>query len=80
MDEPFELPVNFRDKELLFPAQLKQSGYTHSIIVDVYGQEVSFEPDEERNYRAIIGQEELSKQTTIELLRAIAKAIEDIVK
>jgi len=49
MDEPFDLPVNYKGDALLFPAQLKQHGYTHRFIVNVYGQDVYFEPDEEVN-------------------------------
>jgi hypothetical protein len=78
MTEPFELPVSYKGEEILFPAQLKQVGYTHKIVVDVYGQEVFFEPDEERNYRAIIEQEKLNKQVNVELLQALAKTIETI--
>ena len=80
MNEPFDLPVTYKDEELLFPAHLQQLGYTHRLVVDVYGQEVFFEPDEERNYRAIIEQEKISKQVNAELLRAIAEAIEHILK
>jgi hypothetical protein len=80
MNEPFELPVTYNGEELHFPAQLKQFGYTHRIVVDVYGTEVFYEPDEERNYRAIIDQEKISKQVSVELLKAIAEAIEGIVK
>jgi hypothetical protein len=80
MNEPFELPVRYKGEELLFSAHLQQRGYTHSIVVDVYGTEVYFEPDEERNYRAIIEQEKLNKQITTELLKAIAETIECVVK
>ena len=82
MDEPFELPVIYKEQELMFPAQLILSGYTHKIQVDVYGEEVLFEPDEERNYRALVDTITLEKgkKLDIELLKAIASAIEAIVK
>ena len=80
MDEGFELPVTYKGEELQFPAQLLQTGYTHQFKVDVYGQEVLFEPDEERVYRAIIDPEKLNKQISIELLRAITESIEFIMK
>lgn len=73
MNEPFELPVWYKGEELLFPVQLKQAGYSHLIVVDVYGQDVVFEPDEERNYKAIVQAETLPKQVSPELLRAIAE-------
>jgi hypothetical protein len=78
MDEPFELPVSYHDKEMLFTARLEQLGYTHRFVVDVYGTEVIFEPDEEKKYRAILEEAQLNKNITRELLQAIAATIEDI--
>lgn len=80
MDEPFELPVCYKNEEMLFPAELQQTGYTHRFRVDVYGQDVFFEPDEERNYRAVVDPEKISSKITVELLQAIAETIESLVK
>ncbi|RYE38716.1 MAG: hypothetical protein EOP48_26665, partial [Sphingobacteriales bacterium] len=44
------------------------------------GQEVYFEPDEERNYRIIIEQQKIDEQITQEILKAITETIEDILK
>jgi hypothetical protein len=82
MDESFELPVLYKSQELYFTSQLLVYGYSHKIEVDVYGTKISFEPDEERNYRAILDSKQIQKndQVDIELLKAIAQAIESIVK
>jgi hypothetical protein len=80
MDEPFDLPVLFKGEERLFPSQLQQLGYTHRILVNVNGTDVAFEPDEERNYRAIVDPEKTAGSIPTELLKAIAEAIENIVK
>jgi hypothetical protein len=81
MIQEFELPANYKGKELLFPAALQASRFSHQFIVDVYGVEILFEPDEERNYRAMIDPEALSgKKIDIELLKAIAEAITAILK
>lgn len=80
MYDEFELPVRYKNEELLFPAQLQQVGYTHRFRVDVYGEEVYYEPDEEGSYRALINPENLNKHSTVELLQAIAEAIEAVVK
>lgn len=80
MYEPFELPVAYKNEELLFPAQLKPFGYTHRFAVDVYGTEVFFEPDEEQRYRAVIEQGKINKEVNDELLQAIAEAITDVLK
>ena len=49
----FELPVEYHGKKLLLPAELLPMGFTHKIKVTVEGVDVLFEPDEERNYRAM---------------------------
>ena len=54
MADPFELPVDFKGKEMLFPAELLPMGYTHKIKVTIEGIEILFEPDEKRNYRAVM--------------------------
>ncbi len=78
MTEPFELASNIRG-EILFSAQLKPYGYIYRIVVDVFGQEVFFEPDEERSqgyHRA--GQTE--KAGTYRAFKGHAEALESIVK
>jgi len=78
--EPFDLPVLYNGAEILFPAYLQQTGYTHRIVVEVHGTDVFFEPDEERNYRAIVDPEKSSKTMDAALLKAVAESIEAIVK
>ena len=82
MDEPFEIIVSYRGEELAFTAVLLKYGYTHKIQVFVNDQEILFEPDEERNYRAILNLTDGKEpgKTDIGLLQAIAETIESIVK
>ena len=82
MDEEFEIPVSYKDQSLSFPARLLAYGYSYKIEVDVNGTKVFYEPDEERNWRALIGYEEIEANKNInkELLKAIAVSIEEIVK
>jgi hypothetical protein len=82
MEEEFELPVKYKGEELMFNAKLIVTGYTHKFSVDVNGQIIIFEPDEERNYRAIIDYDDIGKNkpVDIELLKQITKAIEDMVQ
>jgi hypothetical protein len=82
MDESFEIPVLYKGQDLHFTSRLLISGYTHKIEVDVNGIPVQFEPDEERNYRAIVDAEKVVPNQKIDaaLLKAIAHAIESIVK
>ena len=73
-EEPFELPVIFKGSELMLPAKLVQMGYTYKIFVTVNEQEIIFEPDEERNLRAII-EDSNSKNISVELVRAIGESL-----
>ncbi|GEO04600.1 hypothetical protein AAE02nite_22640 [Adhaeribacter aerolatus] len=81
-DAVLEIPVTYRGEELVFPAQVLMTGYTHKIQVDIDGQFIMFEPDEERNYRAVLDQAQLEKgaRIDIELLQAIARVLESVVK
>jgi len=82
MGEQFELPVDYKDEKHFFKATLNIYGYTHKFHVDVNGQTIIFEPDEERNYRAVLNYDEIenSKSIDIELIKKITKAIEEVVK
>jgi hypothetical protein len=82
MDESFEIPVSYKGQDLAFTSRLIVYGYTHKIEVDVDGSKVSFEPDEERNYRAMLDVEQIKQDKKLDtgLLKAIAQAIEAIVK
>lgn len=80
MYDEFELPVMHKSKELFFPAQLQQWGYSHRFRVDVFGSEIFFEPDEEKSYRALVNPDNLNPQITPDLLQAIAESIETIVR
>jgi hypothetical protein len=82
MDNEFELPVRFNNKELNFPVRLLNYGYSYKLEVDIDGTKLLFEPDEERNWRALIAYEELNanKKLNIGLLKAIASSIEEMMK
>jgi hypothetical protein len=82
MEEAFELPVVFNNTEHHFPTRLLNYGYSYKLEVDIEGTKVLFEPDEERNWRALIAPEEINanKKITAALLEAIASSIEEILK
>jgi hypothetical protein len=71
MDEQFELSVEYKGQQFHFKAALMRYGYTHKFHVDVNGQVVVFEPDEERNYRAVVTYEDIgnNKKFDLELLK-----------
>ena len=76
----FELPVEYKGKELLFPAELLPMGFTHKIKVTVDGTEIMFEPDEERNYRAMVTDAEMHKRDHLNkpLLQEICKTLDQL--
>ena len=82
MGDYFEIPVSYKNRELLFPASLISTGYSYKILVDVFGNQIAFEPDEERNFRAVINNADLDKQDKIdrELLKEITKTLEILFK
>ena len=59
-------------------ASLRFLGNTHKFNVNVNGQEITFEPDEEKHYRAKIEDENLNnfKPVDINLLKSIAESLE----
>jgi hypothetical protein len=80
MDEGFDIPVIYKGEELLFPAQLVFFGWTQKIAVDVYGTAISFERDEEREWRALLSAEDLEagKKVDAALVKAILASLEEI--
>lgn len=81
MDESFFIDVEYLGKELEFEGRLIVSGYLHKIEMDVEGIKVFFEPDEERNYRALVSLEEVREaRLDAGLLQAIAARLESLLK
>ncbi len=82
MEEEFQLPVRFNNNELTFSARLLNYGYSYKLEVDIEDAKVLFEPDEERNWRALITFEDLiaDKRISVDLLKAVASSIEEFLK
>jgi len=77
MEDEFVLPVSFEGNQLELPARLLRYGYTIKIEVEIEGTAVVFEPDEEQNWRAVMGFEDLvaGKKVKKELVEAVAGVI-----
>ena len=73
--DAFELAVQYNGRELSFPARLLTMGYSYKIEVQVNAIQVLFEPDEERNYRAIVAESQREK-IDVALLQIIATALQ----
>lgn len=75
-DESFELPVEYEGGELLLPAKLVRRGYGYKIHVEVDSHEIIFEPDEERNWRAVMDNSPVAKNISLGIIQAIIEALE----
>jgi hypothetical protein len=80
MNEDFELPVDYKGKEILFTARLLQQGFSYKIEVDVTTTKLLFEKDDQGDWRVIANTEQESAygKTDVELLKAIAASLEQI--
>lgn len=79
MEESFELPVTINGKHMLLPARLIRFGYSYRVEVDIEGVAVSFEKDEERNWRAMSMEgQDSRKEIDLSLLQAVVDALDAI--
>ncbi|MDB5262850.1 MAG: hypothetical protein JWQ14_2131 [Adhaeribacter sp.] len=81
-DDYLEIPVTYKGQELSFPAKFLMSGYNYKIQVEVEGQLIMFEVDEERKFRALLNEAQLQKgiKVDVALLQVIAIVLESVVK
>ena len=80
MDGPFTISIFYHGGEFTYEARLVTAGYIHKFIVMINEMEVIFEPDEERNYRAIINDVDQAKVKgrDIELVKLVCEKIQSI--
>ena len=77
MAEFFTLTVSYKGEERQIDSELRVMGYTHKIAVNINGTEILFEPDEERNYRAVVSDADINKnRIDIELIKLVAAELE----
>jgi hypothetical protein len=77
MTEPIVITVPYQGTEKQFEIQLEMTGYTYRIKAIVNEVTVFFEPDEEKQYRAVVPYEnaEAGKKLDAGLLQAIAETL-----
>jgi len=78
MEEGFELPVMFKGEELLLAAKLIRFGYSYRIEVEVNGAVVSFERDEERNWRALVDPSQMDGRINGNMINSIIESLDSI--
>ena len=82
MDHDLEVPVTYKNQELIFPAKFIQFGYSYKFEIDLNGITVFFERDEERNFRAITDHfiEHRDDAVNKELLELVAESLTAMLK
>lgn len=80
MPETFDLPIWYKEKEIMLPAELQAWSTSHRIIVYIEDFPFTFEPDEERNYRAVVLLEDRANAEKVdqELLQVVAETLRDL--
>ena len=80
MDEQFTISIFNDGSEHIYEARLVTLGYTHKFLIVINGMEVVYEPDEERNYRAILSEADQAKvkESDVELIKAVGDKIQSI--
>jgi len=78
--ESFTFSILYKNQERNFDAVLQQYGYSYRITIPIDGMDIFFEPDEERNYRAILPDAAGNKKVDAQLLQTIATRLEEIFK
>jgi hypothetical protein len=82
MTETFDLPVDYKNEELCFKSKLMKWGYTHRFEVQINGDTIFFEPDEEKNYRAMTDPNNfiVTNVIDVELLKQIATTLNSLMQ
>jgi len=65
-------------KSFEFEAQFSSSAYTYRFVIQVDDQEIYFEPDEERNLRAVVPAGIELKSQQLELVKLIGVELESM--
>ena len=80
MNEPFDLPVTYKNEIIHLPALLLTSAYSYQIQVMVNEVPINFERDDSANFRALAATTDDArfKEIDTNLLQAIAATLEEI--
>ena len=69
--DTFDIVIEHRGVTRTFRASFGKYGYSYRFIIDINGEQIVFEPDEERNLRAITTSTSQLNSTTRELVELI---------
>jgi hypothetical protein len=80
MPDTFELPLQYNGKDITLNAELQAFGYTHKIKMAINEVDFFFEPDDEKNYRAVVALEDRDKAEKIDrhFLQTISETLHEL--
>ncbi|GAB3428004.1 hypothetical protein [Niabella aquatica] len=78
MEHYFELPVTYKNENLLLNGRLVTFAYDYKFYVNVEGQELIFEQDDERNFRVIAPESNVKKPIEKELVEKITEVLRSL--
>lgn len=76
MNHQFSIDIFYNNQILHFNAALQYSSWYYRIVVQLPEGIVYFEPDEERNLRAILAKPHTVQKTSLEIIQAIAAELQ----
>lgn len=76
----FDLDIEYRGQTKTFHGTFSQYGYSYRFMINVEGSEVIFEPDEERNLRAIVPSAIQNNSNIREMVALIGQELHNIFK
>ena len=80
MYDIFTIQVDYKGEPREFHGELRQFGYSYRIVIEINETEVFFEPDEERNFRAILQNPEKTNSIDPKLIQLITEQLEEALK
>lgn len=80
MDNSFEIPLHYRNKDLVIPATLVLQGYTYRIEAELEGTLFYFERDDSGDFRAILPPDlpQEAKLPETGLIQSVTEALNEL--
>ena len=77
--DALEIPVSYNGKDLCLKADVARFGYVNHIVVDLFGNPVTIERDEEGNYRALGDVEKFKdSKVDVDLVKAVITVLQSL--
>lgn len=80
MEHYFELPVTYKNENLLLRGRLVTFAYDYKFYVNVQGQELTFERDDEGNFSVIAPQSDTQKPVERDLVEKITASLLQVIQ